>query len=271
MRDRDCVAFLQWCLPRLGLRWSGYRKVRGTVCKRVQRRLRALDLTADSDGLNAYKTRLENDASERQILDAFCRIPISRFYRDRAVFDALGSIVLPRLARAYPAALRCWSAGCASGEEAYSLSILWRLNAAQAAQETRFSVLGTDTEPEMLKRAQRARYGAGSLKDLPAAYRDAAFVRDHDEFVLKPAFRAGVRFALHDLRTLPPDGPFALVLCRNLAFTYFETGLQAAVLARLRQVLAPGGVLVIGGHETLPDTMGFARYDDAKLPIFRKL
>ena len=96
MRDQDCVAFLQKLLPQIGLRWPGYRKVRRTVCKRLTRRLRALDLESLSD----YGNLILNDPAEREHFDALCRIPISRFYRDKQVFSVLGENLLPDLAEA---------------------------------------------------------------------------------------------------------------------------------------------------------------------------
>ncbi len=95
MRDTECIAFLQWALPKMGFRWPGFRKVRGQVCKRVGRRLKELGL-AD---LEAYREYLEVHPDEWAILDGFCRITISRFFRDRDVYETLGSDVLPELAR----------------------------------------------------------------------------------------------------------------------------------------------------------------------------
>jgi len=96
MRQADCVEFLQWCLPRLHMRWPGFRKVRSQVCKRIRRRLTSLAL----DELEAYQRYLETHADEWPHLDAMCRITISRFYRDRGVFEALETEVLPALATA---------------------------------------------------------------------------------------------------------------------------------------------------------------------------
>ena len=96
MKNAECVDFLQWALPRLGMRWPGFRKVRRQVCKRIDRRLRELGLP----DLAAYRIRLGQDSTEWKFLDGACRITISRFYRDRGVFDALGANVLPALARA---------------------------------------------------------------------------------------------------------------------------------------------------------------------------
>jgi chemotaxis protein methyltransferase CheR len=93
MTDADCVAFLQWALPRLGRRWAGYRKVRRQVCRRVSRRIGELGLTSFAE----YRKYLERDPDEWPRLDAMTNITISRFYRDRAVYDFLLSEVLPAL------------------------------------------------------------------------------------------------------------------------------------------------------------------------------
>jgi chemotaxis protein methyltransferase CheR len=126
MADADLVEFLQWALPRLGLRWPGYRKARGTVRKRLNHRLRELNLP----DLAEYRCHLEAHPAEWGVLGEICRITISRFYRDRVVFDHLHRVILPELARSAEgrgAELRRWSAGCASGEEPYALKILWEL------------------------------------------------------------------------------------------------------------------------------------------------
>jgi len=95
LSDSDCVAFLQWALPRLRMRWPGFRKVRKQVCKRIRRRIAALELS----GIAAYRQWLEDHPGEWEVLDGMCRITISRFYRDRGVFDALAGEILPGLAR----------------------------------------------------------------------------------------------------------------------------------------------------------------------------
>ncbi len=271
MRDKDCIAFLQWGLPRLKLRWAGYRKVRRTVCKRLRRRLREVNL----DGLAAYRGFLENHPAEWARLDALCRIPISRFYRDRGVFDCLAYCVLPALAADAAARgvreLHGWSTGCASGEEVYTLRIIWDLAVLPDHPELRFAILGTDAEPQMLARAEVARYPAGSLKDLPPACRAAAFAREGEAFCLKPAFRRDVAFRRLDIRRHQPDGPFHLILCRNLAFTYFTPDLQAETLRAISARLAPGGYLVIGAHERLPEAAGGLDQITPKLPIYRKV
>ncbi len=252
MRDKDCVEFLQNHLPRLGLRWAGYRKVRRTVCKRLGRRLRELGLENFQD----YAALLEQDPDEWCRLAGFCRIPISRLYRDRKVFEILADCVLPELAQTAAARrdyqVHCWSAGCASGEEPYSLRIAWSQRAEPAHPKVGIIILATDAEPTMLARAAQACYGTGLLKDLPEDALDQAFVSQNGSCCLCPEFKQGITFELRDIRSQPPEGPFDLILCRNLVFTYFDEALQAKVLSRLDAQLRPGGYLVIGGHERLP-------------------
>jgi len=252
MTDRDCIQFLQWALPRLGLRWPGFRKVRRQVCKRVQRRLRALEL-AD---VAAYRRLLLERDEEWTNLDGLCRITISRFYRDRGVYRALEEAVMPALASRLEArgegAFRVWSSGCASGEEAYSLSLLWRLRLAARHPSLRLEIVASDSDSHLLDRARRGCYGAGSLRDLPGAWLERGFERHAGDYCLKPAFRGGITWLWQDVREARPAGPFQLVLCRNLAFTYFNDAGQRGFLRRLREVLAPGGAVVVGAHERLP-------------------
>jgi len=245
--DTDCVAFLQWALPRLGLRWAGYRKVRRRVCKRIARRMRELGLCE----AGRYRERLEADPSEWRALGTLCAIPISRFYRDREVFDALGAEVLPALARGAQH-LECWSAGCASGEEPYTLALLWRLQLAPRFPDLGFRVLGTDVDARLLQRARAACYGAGSLAALPAAWRAQAFEQRGRLWCLREGFRARVELLPQDLLAELPDREFDVVLSRNLAFTYFDAEGARRALERIASRLRPGGALVIGVHERLP-------------------
>lgn len=249
----DAAAFLQWALPRLGLAWSGLRRVRRQVSRRVGRRAAELGL-AD---LAAYRAYLEAHPEEWTRLDAFCRIPISRFWRNAPVFEALAGEVLPALAadaQAHGRArMRAWSAGCASGEEPYSLSLLWAFRLAPGFPALRFEVVATDADAALLARAQAGCYRSGSLKELPEAWRKAAFAVRDGLWCLKPEYKTGVEFVVQDVRRAAPVGPFDLILCRNLAFTYFDAEGQRQALRRLLAALRAGGALVIGGKERLPE------------------
>jgi chemotaxis protein methyltransferase CheR len=113
-------------------------------------------------------------------------------------------------------------------------------------------ILATDTHPVMLERAERACYTCGSLKELPDEWRERGFRLQNGEYCLRGKFREPVRLMRHDVRDAPPEGPFDLVLCRYLAFTYFDAGLQGEVLKRLTAATRSGGGLVLGAHESLP-------------------
>jgi len=264
VKDADCIAFLQWALPRLGLHWPGFRKVRRQVCKRIARCMRELGL-AD---VAAYRARLEGDPAEWRALGALCTIPISRFYRDREVFDCLGAQVLPALARGAQR-LECWSAGCASGEEPYTLAIQWRLALAARFPRLELGILGTDVDARLLERARAACYGASSLEALPQDWRLQAFERRGRQWCLRKGFRDHVELAQQDLLAALPEREFHLVLCRNLAFTYFDAEGARRALERIARRLRPGGALVIGIHERLPaPAEGFAPWPGCRA-VFR--
>ena len=271
MKDSECVAFLQWALPRLGLRWEGYRKVRAQACKRIGRRAQELGLS----GPQAYRACLERAPDEWGTLAALLPITISRFYRDKAVFDFIAAILLPALARDASARgeklLRALSLGCASGEEPYTLMLAWRFASAPRFPDLVLRVVAVDVLEELLARARAACYPASSLKRLPRAWREAAFERRNDGYCLHAAYRHGVEFLRQDIRNEMPEGPFDLILCRNLVFTYFDEAAQRDALRRLLERLRPGGALVIGSHETLLHGSGLASWPGAeRLPILRR-
>jgi len=253
MKDVEGVQFLQWCLPRLHLCWPGYRKVRRQVYKRIQRRLQSLGLQSPAD----YQTYLETHPEEWAVLDSSCWIPISRFFRDKEVFQFLEQEVLPSLARQALAqdesVLRCWSIGCAAGEEPYSLSLLWRLNLQFQFPTIRLVVLATDIDDQAIARAQRGCYSPSSLKDLPKSWRTQGFDHTAEGSSIKPEFRESVTFLMQDFRQAAPEETFHLVLCRYMAFTYFDAALQNKTLRQLVERIRTGGALVIGNGETLPE------------------
>ncbi len=254
MKDERCIHFLQWALPELRMRWAGFRKVRRQVCKRIDRRIRELGLERIED----YRSWLREHTDEWAYLDAMCRITVSRFYRDRAVFDTLAAQVLPALAAAAcqrgEHVLRIWSAGCGAGEEPYTLALLWQFELRSRFPELQLDILATDADVNMLRRARAGRYTYGSLKELPARLRERAFTRSDDTYCLEPEYRQGIRFMAQDVRKEQPEGPFNLVLCRNLVFTYLDVDRQCEFLKRVVGEMHDGAALLLGKHERTPDT-----------------
>ncbi len=271
MKDADCVDFLQWVLPQLHLRWPGFRKVRRQVCKRIEHRIQELQLP----DIQAYRDYLQNTQEEWRVLDGLSRVTISRFYRDKRVFAMLEQEVLPQLAEQAIAcgetSLRIWSAGCASGEEPYTLSLLWAFGLHMRFPEIKLHILATDADPYLLQRARDACYAYGSIKNLPDQWIKSAFSHINSNYCLHRQFCTQVEFQQHDVRDGVPDGPFHLVLCRNLVFTYFEAPLQQAFLTHLREAMHPQGVLLLGVHERLPEGENGFSIRSARWGIYEKL
>lgn len=252
MQVRDCTAFLQWALPRLERSWSGYRRVRRLVCKRLAQRLQALGV-AD---LDAYRRHLAARPEEWRALDALCAIPVSRFYRDRGVYDALERRVLPVLVEtaAPRPAIAAWSAGCASGEEPYTLALIWAIRLQPRFPAAGLRIVATDSDAKVLARARAGRYASSSLKELPGDLRMLGFEEQDGTWRIRDRFRA-VDFVQQDLREVMPDGPFDLILCRNVVLTYYSPPLRDVLMAGIVGRLRPGGALVVGAHESVPPAM----------------
>jgi len=270
MAYADCVAFLKDALPRLGLSSRGFRRVDAQVCKRIRRRFLALGL-AD---FMAYRKYIESAPAEWDVVQSLCHITISRFWRDRAVFDRLAAEIVPRLSDAAASRgdkiLRAWSAGCASGEEPYSLRLLWEFCVASKYPDRAISIVATDADAISLQRARTACYRASSLRELPEGWIRAAFDRQGLVYCLRESLRTDVAFHEEDIRIQAPEGPFDLILCRNLAFTYFDRAGREAALERMVAELRLGGALVIGRGESLPPHGSLVEDWDPDRGIYRK-
>jgi chemotaxis protein methyltransferase CheR len=254
----------------LHLRWRGFRKVRRQVCKRINHHLQELGLAS----VVAYRVYLQDHPAEWATLDRLCWIDISRFYRDQRVYQQVTREILPQLAQRVVAAgeseIRCWSAGCAGGEEPYTLAIIWRHCLTTEFPSLRLRIVATDIDPVAIRRAERGCYRASSIKDLPPQWRAQAFVTTDDELCLKDEYRSSVSFLLQDIRERAPEELFHLILCRNLVFTYFDEILQRKTIQRLSDRLAPAGMLIIGNLESLPDGPWGIQPWSTRLGVYQK-
>jgi chemotaxis protein methyltransferase CheR len=197
VNDTDCTAFLQWALPQLELRWPGFRKVRRQVCKRLKQRMRDLGL----DNYSAYRVRLEVDPAEWRIFDECCHITISRFFRDRGIFEVVRRQVLPAIAARAERDGRdaqIWSAGCASGEEPYTLKILWDVEIARGYPGVSLSIVASDVDKAMLARAREGCFERTSLHELPSPLIELAFDGLGPQYCVKPKHRESIEFLDQD-------------------------------------------------------------------------
>lgn len=234
----------------LGLRFGD--DARHHLARVLHRRLEVAGLSAE-----AYLARTErNPYAEMATLASELTIGETYFLRHTEQFHALVRTVVPeRLARRRRTGrtgLTLLSAGCATGEEAYSLAIALRESAAPPAG---VSVLGVDVNPVALEKAQAGRYSSWSMRGrVSDQMRRAWFRTEGEEEVVEPAIRAQVRF---ERRNFTLDDPglwsperFDVVFCRNVLM-YFSTELMTAVIGRISRALAPGGYLFLGSAETL--------------------
>lgn len=253
MNLKSCTEFLQWALPKLNYRWKGFYKVKKQVCKRVKQRFLELGLKDFSD----YKVYLDRNDEEWTVLNSFCYISISRFYRDRWIFDYLKNKILPNLVNDLinkgEEILRCLCIGCCSGEEPYTVSIIWDEYIAPKLKNTcQIEITATDREYSLLERAKIGVYHEGSLKELPYELVEKAFTKKDKLYTLKEQYKEGITFIQQDILTEFPEGKFHIILCRNLVFTYFNKEYQQIVLQKILQRLELNGFFIIGNNENLP-------------------
>lgn len=239
--------FLRRACPPLDLEWRKYR--RRAARHRIQARIRELGLP----GYDAYLERLRADPQEAAALADRMRITVTRFFREHDRWQSLAGTVLPALlaAREPGNSLRAWSAGCAGGEEPYTLAILWLSEIEPRYPGRSLRILATDIDPPSLERAAAAVYPSGELREVPPEVRERFFRRRGALWSPAPEATGMVDFAFHNLCAEPPPGSFDLVCCRYLPFTYFRGPRRLDAASRLRRAMRPGGALMIGAREEL--------------------
>ncbi|MBM9606597.1 CheR family methyltransferase [Desulfopila inferna] len=225
--------------------WQGYRKVRKGVMKRLRRHMEEIGCAT----IDCYIDFLERDPGAMQICQAHLRVTISRFFRDRQVWQHLEHRLLKELALRFPAGLSAWSAGCACGEETYSLAILrHRLGLTGSLQ-----ILASDAEPVCLERARHGIYQKSGLKELSTEDIESSFSRiGKDSFAIRIHYKENIVWRKHDLIEEPPAKRFHIILLRNNLLTYYREPLLDPAIGRIVQTLAPGGLFIVGAHEWLP-------------------
>ncbi len=242
----DFATFLKKTLAPMGLDWRRFR--RKSIQRRVMARIQELRIAS----FRKYAERVAECPEEKARFCAYMSVTISRFFRDHELFQTLRDQVLPECAERHlsDARLLVWSAGCASGEEPYSLATLWREYFNMMPIELK--ILATDIDPHCLWRAYQAEYGPSSLKEVPKELVKTHFESLGQKFRVRAEIRQMVEFRVHDLINGEIPGCFSLVLCRNTAFTYILPSLHAGIARKLHSALEPGGFLVIGQKERLP-------------------
>jgi chemotaxis methyl-accepting protein methylase len=264
--EPDALAALLAQIARArGLACDGYKP--NCLRRRLAVRMRARGVHT----YDAYAELLRQDAGEYdRLLDALT-INVTKFFRNRDAWDTLAARFLPDLWAAARGAVRCWSAGCASGEEPYTLAILLLEHARRSGTRAdRCAVDATDLDPAVLARARAGRYRAAALDETPPALTERYFT-GADPWTVGPDVRARVRFLGHDLLREPaPEAPYDLIACRNVVI-YFERPNQERLYHAFADALRPGGVLMLGKVETLVGSVRDRfRLEDIRERIYRR-
>jgi two-component system CheB/CheR fusion protein len=243
--DGELEQLLEYLKGNRGFDFTGYK--RASLARRMEKRMQELKIGAYAD----YVDYLEVHPEEFAVLFNTILINVTSFFRDESAWEYLAAEVLPEVvARKRNGPIRVWSAGCASGEEAYTLAMLFaELLGADAFRE-QVKVYGTDVDEDALARARQASYSERDVESIPASLRAKYFDRTDTTYTFKKDFRRQVIFGRHDLIQDAPISKVDVLACRN-TLMYFNAETQARILARFHFALNDGGILFLGRAETM--------------------
>ena len=229
-----------------GFDFTGYK--RSSLARRIRKRMHEV---GNADYLD-YRDRLESSAEEFRHLFNTILINVTSFFRDIDAWQYLQREVVPDLLARLDSAdeIRIWSAGCSSGEEAYSLAIVFAeaLGIEECVQ--RVKIYGTDVDEEALRDARTGMYSARALEPLSEELRDRYFDANGDKFLFRSDLRRRVIFGRHDITRDAPISRLDLLICRN-ALMYFNVEAQSQILDRFHFALRDGAYLFLGKAEML--------------------
>ncbi len=229
-----------------GFDFTGYKRT--TLLRRVQKRMDAVGV----DSFEGYHALLEAEPDEFRALFDTLLINVTRFFRDETPWAYLASDIVPQLLarNADGRPVRVWSAGCASGEEAYTLAMVLCEGLGAERFRARVKIYATDVDEDALAAARAATYTARQVEDVPEGWRETYFERSDDRYVFRKDMRRSVIFGRNDLVQDAPISRIDLLVCRN-TLMYFNAATQASILGRFHFALVEGGFLQLGRAETL--------------------
>jgi len=235
-------------LQHLRLSWRGYRKVRKGVKKRIHRHMQHLGCP----NLAKYLNKLDSNDEVRHECKRLMTVSISRFFRDQRLWETLEKEILPELIEKRSDKIKVWSAGCASGEEVYSLKILWDSIVVSNRNLPELKITATDINPLYLERAKSGIYPSSSLRELPGHHRSHYFQQHRGKsFVINDTLKTGINWQILNLLADPPDSQFQIIFLRNNLLTYYQDELKGTAFKKIIEHLSNGGYLIIGSHEKL--------------------
>ena len=242
----------------------------GTLQRRIERRMALASIK--SDDMNRYLKMLRSNASELDLLAKDLLINVTSFFRDPKVFDLLAEKIVPDLVRNQPPdhALRIWIAGCSTGEETYSLTMLFLEQIAATKHDIKLQVFASDVDPDAVASARDGHYPETIKADVPPARLARFFTKDDTGYRVTPELRTAVVFTVQDVLADPPFSRIDLVSCRNLLI-YLRPEAQAKVLSLFHFALREGGILLLGNSETVGNVEGSFELIAKSERIYRRI
>jgi two-component system, chemotaxis family, CheB/CheR fusion protein len=227
----------------------------GTLRRRIERRMAMA--AVETGNMGRYLEILRSDASELDLLAKDLLINVTSFFRDRNVFDLLAEKIIPDLVGNHTPdrPIRIWIAGCSSGEETYSLAMLFREQITAAKQDVKLQVFASDVDPDAVASAREGLYPETIEADVSPARLGRFFTKEDHGYRVLPELRAAVVFTVQDVLADPPFARLDLVSCRNLLI-YLRPEAQAKVVSLFHFALRDGGILLLGTAETVGNADG---------------
>ena len=268
--DKDRSSFEKILIllrDRTGQDFSLYK--RNTVHRRIERRMGIHRI----DRIASYVRYLQENTQEVELLFQELLIGVTSFFRDPAVWQCLQEEAIPALLERHPAGgtLRAWSVGCSTGEEPYSLAIAFKeaLDQIKPAKNVTLQIFGTDLDRDAIDKARQGLYPSNIAADVSAERLRRFFVQEGDSHRVGKEIREMVTFATQNVIMDAPFTKLDILICRNLLI-YLTTELQRKLLPLFRYSLNVGGVLCLGGSETISTFTALFAPLNAKARIYRR-
>ncbi len=264
-QESEFEALLDYLKRNRGFDFTGYKRT--SLLRRVQQRMHAVKV----DSPIAYADYLEVHPDEFAFLFNTILINVTAFFRDQPAWDYFASTIVPRILENGRGieAIRVWSAGCASGEEPYSIAMVLAEALGLEAFQSRVKIYATDVDTEALNQARQAVYNLRQVAGVPDNLREQYFEQLGERLIFRKEIRRAVIFGRHDIIQDAPISRLDLLVCRN-TLMYFNAETQSRILDRFHFALNPGSFLFLGKAEMLITSNTNFTPDDLKLRFFSK-
>ena len=240
---------------------------RNTIQRRIARRMAVHQI----DDLSHYVQFLQENPAEVNILAKEMLITVTNFFRDRAAFEKLQEqVIAPLVSQKAPDSfIRVWVAGCATGEEAYSIAMMLYEEITRIQKHFSVQVFATDIDEESIETGRRGQYPKSIAGDVSPARLSRFFTEENSHYKIKSSIREMMVFAKHNLTKDSPFSKLDLLCCRNVLI-YMDSTLQKKLIPMFHYTLNPGGILFLGESESIGTFPDLFTPIDARHKIFRR-